>query len=725
MGCSRPRVEETKRNAMEQQQQEENDVYLFQAQRGYNRPDDLCEGRIFFAYDDYGKPYVSCEHYDRTTNKDHFIDRTINSGMYDLEYLEAVLCEDTDEIERIEDAAFSLGYGPLLGTCNTIANCSSQKAYCPFDHRDQEGNLVQPLMTRLECRSRFRIFEPIEEERKKCPFILLIAQGSHTHPIPLPTKTPPKIRARLFTLLLSLENDLPDVTPRRFLRHPIVQAFLRNKFPLIPTPTLSDWHISLANRSHIGSYIKQAREQYCPFGTDWAGVTYLKLQEESLPREEQYIRKMITVDEPPPDHEDEEATSSTSDRRLRIIVCMFPEMSRRLIQAGQYLQSDIGFKRVIGFMEFELAAMDRDANTSAIFSRVFVNRQTAHAHFLIFQAIHHIIEEDTGCSLQWFHLHGEIGDVEEENGLEGLILSFMADQHRGQALGLGLYLQALAQTLPEKLDLYEPWRTIQSLTPYEHLRRCFRICTLHIFRNIKTTKVSSEVKWLMRSLVCTEHDDWEGTIAAICEQGGKAGQDWVKDKETSRFAFPGLCWEKSLLPLAIWKAGERTSNLVESVHRDVNRDGVHCTLLGGLTKGRSFDKMKLKTIEAFEKYGIKPTFRSGHISENAYFNLKRRDVMKHRELVSDDAKIEKYNLKLQKAYDSIVAIHHVLQQKRSDYQAEMDPVRRQRILEALNKKETARRKALDSFHKLTEGGQSLEKTGSGKIPILKLDVAGF
>jgi hypothetical protein len=42
---------------------------------------------------------------------------------------------------------------------------------------------------------------------------------------------------------------------------------------------------------------------------------------------------------------------------------MSEEGSKRLLRA-QYVQSDIAFKRVVGFYEFELAAMDRDANTS-------------------------------------------------------------------------------------------------------------------------------------------------------------------------------------------------------------------------------------------------------------------------------------------------------------------------------------------------------------------------
>jgi len=47
-------------------------------------------------------------------------------------------------------------------------------------------------------------------------------------------------------------------------------------------------------------------------------------------------------------------------------------------------------------------------------------------------------------------------------------------------------------------------------------------------------------------------------------------QDWVQDKIRSKFAFAAMCWERSFIPLSIWKAGDSNSNLIESVHADVN-----------------------------------------------------------------------------------------------------------------------------------------------------------
>jgi hypothetical protein len=71
---------------------------------------------------------------------------------------------------------------------------------------------------------------------------------------------------------------------------------------------------------------------------------------------------------------------------------------------------------------------------------------------------------------------------------------------------------------------HQPERSIQSLTPYEHLHRVFHLCSNHYYRNITSCAVPAEVKRLMCSLLCMEHTDWEGTLAAIRNTGGKAGK---------------------------------------------------------------------------------------------------------------------------------------------------------------------------------------------------------
>ena len=75
-----------------------------------------------FAHDS-----IRCEHYDGRAARDHYVQYLDDA--YDLDYLEAFFYEDDDELNRIEDAARALGYGPLA-KCTTIANASSQKVHC-------------------------------------------------------------------------------------------------------------------------------------------------------------------------------------------------------------------------------------------------------------------------------------------------------------------------------------------------------------------------------------------------------------------------------------------------------------------------------------------------------------------------------------------------------------------------------------------------------------------
>lgn len=101
------------------------------------------------------------------------------------------------------------------------------------------------------------------------------------------------------------------------------------------------------------------------------GVLHLKEQQDIKFPEAPYIRYIgEVVDNGPGDDEDhdnnermEPNTRNSPDAPFRMIVCMTKESSIRLVQA-QYLQSDIGFKRIVGFKEFELGGLDPDSRTS-------------------------------------------------------------------------------------------------------------------------------------------------------------------------------------------------------------------------------------------------------------------------------------------------------------------------------------------------------------------------
>ncbi|KAJ7813542.1 hypothetical protein B0H14DRAFT_3749798 [Mycena olivaceomarginata] len=232
-------------------------------------------------------------------------------------------------------------------------------------------------------------------------YVLVVVKGVHQHPIPLPSRAPPKIRAELLELLPQFGEDIPDLTTRRLLRHPLLKSFLGKKLPNALNPTLSDRHISLANRSHIKSFIDHVRFELFPKGTAWAGALYFFNQQSlTRPFEDQYIRRMVELDPSALEvHPEDEPRTSNDTPSLRFVVCMGAEGSRRLLGC-QYVQSDIGFRRVTGFYEFELGGWDRDAQTSVVFCRIFITRQTAIAHQKIFEAIEDIVfaTRDAGCS---------------------------------------------------------------------------------------------------------------------------------------------------------------------------------------------------------------------------------------------------------------------------------------------------------------------------------------
>ncbi|KAJ7619759.1 hypothetical protein B0H17DRAFT_1152123 [Mycena rosella] len=550
----------------------------------------------------------------------HWADFNIDQAQYDIDYIAAVFTGDTQALARIEEPAAEENHGPLAPS---------------IVHRLPDSKLQLLEMVPVTCAVKYRIWYPIEEDRADCPYALVTSEGEHTHPIPLPEKTPMAVRRDILMLLKNLREELPDITPRRFLRHPAVKNFLNMKFPNNPFPTLSDLHPSLANRSHIASYISRAIKEDFPEGTDWKGTEAIRLhqapvvmrllavqrlkaeQDANLPEEEHYIRVILELDNNNlPVHEEDDEPGEPGEK-TRIIICMSREGSRRLQLYGAYLQSDTGFKRIVGFDEFELAAMDRDANTSIIFCRVYITRHTAAAHQHIFEELERIVLTDTGSELRWRHLHATTQDE-----TAALILHWTADQHRGQAKGLGLHLVAVAQKLPaDRMDLYETDRPLRSLGPYDHLRRLFRLCVVHYCRNIKTCAVKEPVRQLMRGLACIQHPDWDVTVNRIRNEGGKAG--------------------------------EAHSNLTETVHRDVNREGVHCTLLGVLLKGQQFDALKMRTLKLWETVGIRPTNQPTTSVVNALKNLKRQDQLKINRARAMEARVAKHNDLMQKCHDAL------------------------------------------------------------------------
>ncbi len=80
---------------------------------------------------------------------------------------------------------------------------------------------------------------------------------------------------------------------------------------------------------------------------------------------------------------------------------------------------------------------------------------------------------------------------------------------------------------------------------------------------------------------------------------------WLKDKHFgSKFALPGIYQPASYIPYEIWKAAPTSSNGNEQGHRNVYRDGVGLTILGGIMRGMQFDARAETSCQLFEDQGI-------------------------------------------------------------------------------------------------------------------------
>ncbi|KAF5353020.1 hypothetical protein D9757_012737 [Collybiopsis confluens] len=654
--------------------------------RGYPDIPRRCTGSIIFRYTSDGTPFIKCEYHSRE-NRDHFFDISVGNGRYNTDYLQAVLDNNIEESTRIECEAEANGYGPKV-PCRTVVNRSSQRPTCGFIHRDpQRHELRQMKLIELSCTCKFWEYEPVAEYRERCAYLLIVSKNVHSHPAPLPEKTPIAVRAALDSLLQKLEYELADMTPRIFLRHPLVKSYLSSCFPLLRNPMLSDLHISLSNQSHLKIYIQHMKKSIFPFGTGWKGLLHLKSQQDNLlDPSEQYIRAALEIPVSLLAAEDNDNPSDglSSDEPLRIVICMTPHASRRLIEA-QYIQSDISFKRVVGFYEFEIASVDPYTNTKI---------------------------DDYG----------------------GLIVNWVVDQHGGQAKGIGLYLYEQVQMLPEQYDFHEPSRLIQDLNAYDHLRRFLTLCTTHFTRNIQKCAVSEEVRSLMRSLSCIRHDDWDGTISTIIHLGGQPAQSTFRYSQRIKFMIELLrlglgqgaltiCWEKSFIPMEIWQARRRESNVVEIVHANVNREGTQCTLVGGVSKGQHYDLMKQRAVQDWEEFGIRESYSLKRTSENAIKNYKRKAYSRQKILNQDDSNIKIHNGKMEKlrakwhqAQDSVDSISESVQIQPAV--SSLSFVSSPELIKKLNKAQKKEEKARKAYEKQVGRGRELAGKGSGQVSSL-------
>ncbi|KZV98486.1 hypothetical protein EXIGLDRAFT_832155 [Exidia glandulosa HHB12029] len=546
-----------------------------------------CAGKVLFKRDSSGRSYLECEHR-HSADRAHLVLRNLQD--YDTSYLEALVKGDMETVRQHEELARSRGYGPLV-SCSHTRSCRSQAQQCPHWHRTTDGALEPGLMSTdpAPCSAQFRIYVP--KDLFTNPFIVVLCINPHSHPVPERSMTPPPLREAFKSMLSTMDWRLADATPLRVVQDSGFMCSLRQALDWSDPrdPSLSDLHPSLGNRDHAGYIIDAIRSTSAyPCGTDFEGAQHMYRQQLNDPPAQRYVRLAQSVHLP------------GRTEPVKLIVCMSPSQSTQFKRAKR-VQLDMAFNRVKGFLEFEVVTWDLASSQSVTLCRAFTECQSAEAYLELFRSIFRIIEEDTGSPVRVRHIHGD--------GLEIVT----ADEHKGQALGLGLLMVELAQSITAP-DVCEPQKRLCDLTAYEHLARFFRLCLVHFKRNIQKLQLSGDITdpnvlSAMYSLASTEpHADFSGALATI-RAGGKKARDWLHDKEVScPFAIPALYHPYSKIPLHVWLAGASNSNGVEQAHRNVNRDGKGLPLVGGIQRGRQYDAREEKSTLVMQNENIAPRY---------------------------------------------------------------------------------------------------------------------
>ncbi|KAJ7788049.1 hypothetical protein B0H14DRAFT_2398806 [Mycena olivaceomarginata] len=562
----------------------------------------FCKGKLEMCFDEYQRSFIQCEHR-KNTDKAHLILRTLDE--FDIIYLHALLKNDSKVIDEREELARQFGYGPRA-PCSFTASPSAQKELCPYWHRDS-GKLARGVLQRTtgNCTAKFDIYTP--DDLSDCPFVVVICRNPHTHPPPHPVKTPPLLEV-FRSLLLDLDWKLADATPRKLMLDSGFISGLRRSLGWTKPfdPPLAALHPSLGNLDHIRRYIDGLRKVLFPDGTGFEGAQLLAAEHRGLPEGEQYVRCA-------------EKHTLADGKTFYLVICMLRSMSALLMRSKK-LSLDTAFKRLNGkWQEFEMETWEVDHMKSIIGTRAFTTSQSAEAHLILFTRIFEIAHADTGIPCRFRHIHGEGFEI------------WITDAHKGQALGVGMYCQKLCAHLGDVYCPMEPARLLRTLDPCDHLRRFLRLCTTHYKRNIRELRpyTTQQVRAAMLSLSSSQvHPDLESAFRII-ENGGRKAKAWLKDKRTgSKFALPALYQPHSLIPLEIWKSAPSTSNGNEQSHRNVNRDGVNLTMLGGIMRGMQYDARAMGALELHASQGIYARDQTA-----THFRRQQRSVNRHGELL--------------------------------------------------------------------------------------------
>ncbi|RIB08981.1 hypothetical protein C2G38_2210110 [Gigaspora rosea] len=410
----------------------------------------------------------------------------------------------------------------IIDKCFTVLPNSSVRNYCSFLHKTNTQIGKGKIINKGNCPVKF--YHILPDNLTECLFIVMISTGVHNHLPP-----PPNIMENL-QKIINNEYDL-DLTACKLLTRPMVKMYLQGK-------PLSSIHTSLNNQSRLNYLIEKISDLNIHLDKI--------LLQKNLP--DSYIRM-----------------ARFFDNGQYLVLCTQKEQTKFFAQS-LYAEIDMAFKRIHGATnEWEICAYVNCYQKTLVIARAFTNIQSAQH---LFEDLFTIIENDTQKPFKFQHIHG--------SGLGCLF----ADEHQGQALGLGQYLHS----------------KYNNLSCEEHLQHIYKLCQIHFNHNNRNKAISNETKTLMYSIPTLKTQ--ENVIKALTnikESGELGAAEWVQDK-SKPWILAGLSVAFTKMNIHIWNQTPNNTNANESAHANINRDGC------------DFDQWQWNTAKTYEQYNVKDSY---------------------------------------------------------------------------------------------------------------------
>ncbi|CAG8564208.1 11696_t:CDS:10 [Dentiscutata heterogama] len=535
-----------------------------------------------------------------------------------------VVISDTDEEPTLESTSnsFILGYEVLFALL-----CSLESEYNSASNLENNSVLMDDLedndasVNSLENKDEDYRYEnkPINEcftvlpnssTTSHCPHLhktdTQVMKGKLVNKGPCPVKfyhvAPKDLTQCPFIAIISIgnEHDL-SLTTRKLLTKPMLKIYLQGR-------PLSSLHPSLNNQSRLTYLIEKNKRSKYPFGQDIIGVAHELLKQKKLP--DPYIRSVRFLDD-----------------GQYLVLCARKEQAELLSQSS-YIEIDMAFKRIHGVTnEWEVCAYVHRYQKVLVFARIFTNFQSARAYQYLFEDLFDTVEKDMEKPFEFQHIHGRrLGCI-------------IADEHQGQALGLGKYLHS----------------KYSYLSCEEHLKHIYKLCQVHFNHNIRNKAISDETKKLMYSVTkLNTQEEILNVLEKIKKSDEPGTAEWVNDKYKP-WILAGLSSAFTKMKADIWNQTPNNTNASESAHANINHDGRSLSLLAAIyrhrpltlmcaikllfnldgdkklstTPGNDFNQYQWNSAKTYEKYNVHESYRDkselGRLTNNSKRTPKNKE----------------------------------------------------------------------------------------------------